>query len=370
MNQVLGCVRCRIEILRWPRDMRPSCPQCQATMTMIDSLDSSPRASGLTGHSRGAAPSTVQKGRGLPSVAGAKVTEKLPSVAFSPPLTVEAMLSGGGSALGLSAVTSYMTCPEMFRLRQMRVRRRRRETQIDGPYVMDSALDFGVLIHTLRATRLAHGQDGAMWLVNHLNIDEMNRLKAINILKMYDHFFPLGLDPWDVLGIEVEVVSDIGDGHGGSLLRSVRYDTVIRHRTDGALFSFECKTAARSGSGVMEQYSPQKFTHAALWNSNPNLVAQHGVMAGTLYDMIVKTEVPKCDRHGPFYTSKLNQQRGIEFLRLPDQVPYPTNADGSATRMLNACWGRYSPCEYIMLCHEGAHGDYEVAPRPDPTDIE
>jgi hypothetical protein len=100
----------------------------------------------------------------------------------------------------------------------------------------------------------------------------------------------------------------------------------------------------------------------ALWNSNAALVAKYGPMKGVLYDMMIKTKVPQADRHGPFYVSKLQQTRALEYLRLPDQLAFPvlTSATGpSYPRFLHSCWGRFKPCPYVNLCHDNSVGEYE-----------
>jgi hypothetical protein len=104
------------------------------------------------------------------------------------------------------------------------------------------------------------------------------------------------------------------------------------------------------------------MSHVALWNSNPALVQKYGPMKGVLYDMMIKTKVPQADRHGPFYVSKLQQTRALEYLRLPEQIEFPvlTSTTGPAyPRFLHSCWGRFKPCPYINLCHDNSVGEYE-----------
>ena len=52
-----------------------------------------------------------------PVVNGPGVTKELPPLGYKIPNSIEEILSGGASALGLSAVTDYLTCPERSRLR-------------------------------------------------------------------------------------------------------------------------------------------------------------------------------------------------------------------------------------------------------------
>lgn len=357
--QVPGCVYCRIEIMRWPDHLPKNCPSCREPFAMINTSTGSPSGFGSTVHRPEEADAPVEGQRGAQRQAGVKVTEALPPVTFTPPADALSMFKGGASTMGLSWTSTYLSCPEQARLKALGVKPKKRETVEDGPVVLDEPTDFGQLMHTIRATRIVWGQDAALWLLNSYNIDEASRFKALSLIKLYDHLFPLPAEPFEYIGVEAEVVTDIGDGQGGSMFRSVRYDSVIRF-PNGDIFSFECKTTARSGENQLSQYTAQSFTHTALWNANPNLVAQHGPMRGTIYDLMVKTETPQCDRLRPRYVSKLQQQRAIEYLRLAESIQFPRNADGSFPRMLNSCWGRYRPCVFINLCHENAHGEYEI----------
>lgn len=274
------------------------------------------------------------------------------------------MLAGGSSAVGLSAISTYLACPEQQRLQRLGVRRKRREELLDDYLdISEDDLAFGTLIHTLRAIRLVYGQQWALYWLEKINIDEASRTRASLIWKVYDNLYPLGGDPFDYLGVEVEVRTEIPDGKGGVVLRSVRYDSVIRAKSDGAIFSFEAKTSSRSGATALNAYNLQSYTHAALWNANAFLVAKYGRMQGTIYDLIVKTEVPKCERIGPKYTSKLAQQRALEYLALPERLAFPVGKDGSMPRFMHTCWGRWRPCPFIGGCHDGAWGDYEQINR-------
>lgn len=290
------------------------------------------------------------------------VTVDLPPIRYQIPKSIEEVLGRKGSALGLSVVSEYLVCPEAARLRGMGVRKKVREIDLDVVVdLSENALAFGAMMHALRAVRIVHSMDAAIECLLSFRIDEASKRKAFNILRVYDNLFPKQAEPFEYLGVEVEVVSDIGDGRGGSLLRSVRYDSVVRAKDDGAIFSLECKTSSRSGKNALSAHTLQKFSHPALWNSNPHLVSRYGQMRGTIYDLIVKTEVPSVDRIGPHYASSLHQKLAIDYLRLPERIRFPVNEDGSYPRLLHACYGRFRPCDYVGLCHEAAYGDYEVA---------
>lgn len=289
-----------------------------------------------------------------------ELTTALPPIGYTPPATIEEIMSTGGSFAGLSAVSSFLSCPEASRLRAAGVRRRKRELDLDFVDLSEDPLGFGSLMHALRATRLMYGLQNTLGYLWTLKIDEDSRLKANNIMRLYDQSYPLGSDPFEYLGIEVEVISDIRDASSTrSCIRSVRYDTVIRMKDDGAIFSFECKTAGRSGENQLSQYWPQAMSHTTLWNSSPEIVAKYGPMRGTIYDLWIKTEVPKCERIGPRYVSKLHQKLATDYLRLPEAVHLPISPDGSYPRFLHNCWGKFRPCEYISLCHDDARGDFD-----------
>lgn len=299
-----------------------------------------------------------------------ETTSTLPPLSAPIPATVEEILEGGSSSAGMSAVTAFLTCPEASRLRAAGVRKKR-DTFEDGLglHDLEAATDFGSVAHAIRAVRIVHGQAKAIECLEALNLTEAARTKLKSLFLVYDSIFPLAAEPFDYLGVEVEVVTDVAAPGQKPCLRTVRYDSLVYYRpggltTQGAegVYSFECKTSSRADQGALAAYMPQRMSHAALWNNNPALVAKYGPMRGVLYDMLIKTKVPQADRHGPFYVSKLQQQRALEYLRLPEQVAFPvlTSSTGpSYPRFLHSCWGRFSPCEYVNLCHEDSRGEYE-----------
>lgn len=272
--------------------------------------------------------------------------------------------------MGMSAVTGYLSCPEAARLRAAGVRRKQ-ETFDDGLRIHDleEATDFGSVAHAIRAVRVCHGQEEALATINRLNLTEEARLKLRSLFLVYDNLYPLHEEPFQYIGIETEVVTDIGDGAGGPCLRTVRYDSLAYYRPGGlttagaeGIYSFECKTSSRADQNALAAYMPQRFSHVALWNANPALVSKYGPMRGVIYDMMIKTKVPQADRHGPFYVSRLQQQRALEYLRLPEKIQFPvlTSSTGSSyPRFLHSCWGRFKPCQYVNLCHEDSQNEYE-----------
>jgi hypothetical protein len=297
-------------------------------------------------------------------------TTQLPAISFNPPPTVEEILSGGSSLAGMSAVSSFLQCPEASRLHSLGVKRKRAEVE-EGPGIWDleEATDFGSVAHAVRATRIVYGQDTALAYINHLNLTEEARTRMRGLFLVYDSLFPLAEDPFKYIGVEVEVVTDVAAPGYKPILRTVRYDSLIYyapggHTTPGAegIYSFECKTSSRSDQNALSAYMPQRMSHMALWNNNAALVAKYGPMRGVIYDMMIKTKVPQADRHGPFYVSKLQQTRALEYLRLPEQIAFPvlTSATGPAyPRFLHSCWGRFKPCPYVNLCHDNSVGEYE-----------
>lgn len=292
-----------------------------------------------------------------------EVTKVLPAFGFTIPKTVAEICSRGGSAAGYSAVSNYMSCPEKSRLNSLGVRPKPKLLPADDsgiPDEIEDARTWGSIIHALRATRLAYGQERALALIEELDLAALDKLKLKSIWLIYDSQFPLLAEPFKYLGVEVEVVSDIALPGDAPRLRSVIYDSVILIPDvsgNNALFSFECKSAKRSGQ--FSEYTGQFMTQTAFWNANPHLVEAYGPMKGVVIDAVIKTEVPKCERLGPRYIDSLMQRRALEYARLPESVHFPVGPDGAYPRMLHTCWGRFRPCEFIGGCHEDAWGDYE-----------
>lgn len=280
---------------------------------------------------------------------------------FKIPTTLEEMLSQGGSIAGFSAVSSFLGCPERARLKGIGVHKRSKEMITEGAFELDE-LAYGTLIHACLAARVVHGMAAAEWLLKILNLMDDDRTRAQSLMRTYDQTFDLASEPFKYIGVEAEVFTDVGDGLGGSIVRSVRYDTVVQYQRVGAspmCFSLENKTAAKGGNTVADQYMPQFASQVTLWNSNPHLVQQYGPMVGVIPNMLIKTTVPRAERYAPRYISRFLQHRATEYLRLPEKINFPINSDGSSPRMLHSCWGRYRPCDYLSLCWEGSIGDYE-----------
>ncbi len=246
-------------------------------------------------------------------------------------------------------------------MKALRVHRKSKDSIIEGNVELDE-LAYGSVIHACVAARAVHGMQAAEWLLNKLELLEDDRVRGISMMRTYDQQFPLVDEPFKYIGIEAEVFTDIGDGLGGSIVRSVRYDSVVQYQRVGAspmCFSLENKTAAKGGNTVADQYMPQFASQVTLWNANPNLVRQYGPMVGVIPNMLIKTQVPRAERYAPRYISRFLQYRVMQYLRLPEKINYPIEHDGTSPRMFHTCYGRYRPCEYLSLCWEGAVGDYE-----------
>lgn len=287
------------------------------------------------------------------------VTITLPPVGYDFPPSLAAVLDSSGSAAGYSAVSSWLTCPEQARLRGLGLSKR------PDTYAKDKldALTFGTIAHAMRAVRLAHGHLAMQqwfWAVIGPEIPRPDADKLDMMFRIYESVWPLSADAWQVLGIEVEVLTNIdgivGPSCGRPVVRTVRYDTVIKH-PDGNVYSWEAKTAARSSN--MEQHNPQAMVQCAIWNANAALVSQHGEMRGVLFDEYVKTETPRVDRIGPKYFSRAQQAMALRYLLLAESVKYPVDAvTGRYPQMLHACWGKYAPCQFLAGCHDDAWGEY------------
>ena len=300
-------------------------------------------------------------------------TVELPPLQYKIPATVEEMLEQGSSKLGFSTVSTYLECPERSRLRALGIRQKRTES-----FEFDSLneLGFGTLIHTLLPVRAVYGMDTALWMLGEcdreggvlaagesrpLILHPDNQLKALTILRHYDATFPLEEEPFEYLGVEAEVASAFPAPDGRFVVRTVKYDALVRMKSDGAIFSLEHKTSARKITGA--SYTAQMLAQQTVWNVNEALVARYGPMRGVILDVMTKTTVPSCERLGPFYFSPLQEEKMRWYLSLPERVTWPVNPNGSHPMMAHACWGKYRPCEFINLCWEGADGDYEQVMR-------
>lgn len=300
-------------------------------------------------------------------------TVELPPLQYKIPHTVEEMLEQGSSSLGFSTVSTYLECPERSRLRALGVRQKRYES-----FEFDSLneLGFGTLIHTLLPVRAVYGMTAAMCLLGGkaaligtadsyggpvLALHPDDLLKALTILRHYDATFPPEEEPFEYLGVEAEVASALSAPDGRSVVRTVKYDALVRMKSDGAIFSLEHKTSARKITGA--SYTAQMMAQQTVWNANEALVSRYGPMRGVILDVMTKTAVPSCERIGPFYFSPRQEEKMRWYLSLPERVTWPVNPNGSHPMMAHACWGKYRPCEYINLCWEDADGDYEQVTR-------
>lgn len=305
-----------------------------------------------------------------PIKASDAVTTDIPPVGFKIPMTLDEMFAPGGSKYGHSMVSSYLSCPERARLNALRIIRKRGipiDPEYEVPVELD-ALGYGTLIHALMAIRKVYGMKTAMdWLAWLPKLGSETRMNALHLMKTWDYEFPMP-EAKELLGVEVEVYTDIGDGRGGPLIRTVRYDELSRRPALGGGFeviSNEHKSMASSpGQNGVNQYLSQMMTQVKLWNGNPSLVEKYGRMAGVEIDCLIKTKVPKAQRSGVIEINQFMEDRITEYLRLPEQIAYPRAADGGYPRMLHSCFGKYSPCSYIDLCLRGHSNLYEQKQDP------
>lgn len=298
------------------------------------------------------------------------VTTTLPPFGYDVPRSLDEIFGEGPSSVGYHSTSDFLECPERARLKALHVRRKPKVGE--SPHL--NALQLGAVIHALLATRVAYGQAMAeAALVSRyslppdvappLDLWEEDRIKILNIMRMYDYTFPLDREPFQYIGIETPIFTDVGEP-GRPCIKSAKYDKLIRAADAQGypvVFSLEHKTAARGGAAAMNVYLPQASVQAAIWNCNKALVEQYGYMPGIIFDVIVKSTVPQCERHAPRYISRLEMQRAIEYLRLSDQIQFPVNADGTHYRAIHACWGKFQPCPYIGICWGGSYGEYEQA---------
>ncbi len=266
----------------------------------------------------------------------------------------------GSSVAGLSATTAWIGCPRYVELKALGVRRCPTNAELEGVVALPPA-SFGTMMHALRSERLLYGPQAHYQLLESWRSEMVleDYLKALQLWQTYDAMFPWGRDPFEYLGVECEVRTPLQLWNGSWVLKTVRYDSVIRY-PDGSIYSFECKTSAKGGSGALRPYLIQGMTHSGLWNANPWLTAKYGQMQGSLFDMLVKTKEPDCDRI-PEYFSRHQQKRALLFMCAPQQSVHFTRSpvDGKLPEMFGHCYGHWRPCDYIGLCHEEAYGSYQ-----------
>ncbi len=365
-NPPLWCPKCQIEVLQSPK---PVCPECEGPLEKMPTLNDPMIVPMPPAPEPPPAPKALE------------VTAKPIHMAFEAPRSIQAMLDEGGPSLaGYSAVSSFLSCPERARLKSLGIRPKRAPLLVNGQAVIAplDALGYGSLWHVLMALRAynyAYGFDGQQCAVDQLewygqhDLHPDSKMKALSALKIYDQAFPFQADPLQYIGVECDVVSDIGvrdpfTHQWRPLLRTVRYDAVVRvMQADGTwsrgVFSLERKTSASGSRSSLDSYMPQFWVQTALWNANPYLVATYGPMEGVINDVVTKTIVPQAFRIGPHYVTSLQQKRALAYLRYTDTVRFPVEEDGSFPMFLHTCWGRFGACSYIGLCHEEEFASYE-----------
>lgn len=292
-------------------------------------------------------------------------TVELPPLGFDAPETIDEICSQGPSEVGNSAVAGWLSCQERARLHSLGVRRKRR-VAIEGVIAPLDELAFGSLYHAISATRTMYGQLAAeRYLEDCLKpqLAAEDALLAFHMLRMNDASYPLDRDAeqFEYLGVEVNVATNIKTREGEPLLRTVRYDKIIRLHSDmrgPGVYSLEVKTSSKHGESSLSVYMPQRVGHYTIWNSNAALVKCYGPMHGVIFEQVSKTKIPQCERFGPYYPSKHQMRLYTNYLRLPEETSYPIYDDGSYPRQLHSCFGHFRPCEFLSLCWDNAIGDY------------
>lgn len=274
--------------------------------------------------------------------------------------------SSSGSVAGLSATTAFLGCPRYTELRALGVKQKPTNAELEGPVELP-AMYFGTMMHALRSERLLYGPQAHYALLEfwrpELVIEDY--LKALSMWQVYDVMFPWGRDPFEYLGVECEVRTPLQLWNGEWVIKTVRYDSVIRY-PDGSVYSFECKTTGKGGYGALRPYLVQGMTHSGLWNANPWLVSRYGRMAGSLFDLLVKSKDRKTGEVGdadriPEYFSNYQQQRALLYMCSPQQsVSFQRSpVDGKMPEFFHHCYGYWRPCEFVGICHDQSYGAYQ-----------
>lgn len=280
-----------------------------------------------------------------------------------PPSFREMIDSGSASAAGYHAVSQWLTCPEKSRLHAIGIQRlgKGREASEFWEDAELNALDYGSLIHCLRAIRIVYGHERMLIVLYNWRgeLPPKSYLKALLGFQVYEQMFPRNPDKFTYLSAENIVYSDVG----GGIVRTVRYDAIVSAQTEDdpnahGVYSFELKTAARTGG--LSAYMPQAMVQQAVWNANAELVAAHGPMLGVIFDVMVKTKLPTVERD-VFLFTKEQEKMALEYMGYPESpfgVQYKLLPDGTFPKMLHACWDRWGVCTYKDLCHDDMRGSY------------
>jgi hypothetical protein len=339
------CQTCKVEVFLGPDE----CPECKGPLVNFNTP----------------APDYLAAAAArLATPEGPEAISPYGHLFYEPPRTVDEIFASQPSPAGHSAVSTYLACPENSRLRSLNVVRKINPENEGIVFELD-ALGYGTLIHGLLGERVVRGYRASMALLDaFVGLHPEDHLRARALVTAYDSVFPLDKDPFEYLGVEVQVATDIGDGRGGSLIRTVRYDTIVRFPGENRVFSLENKTSASRSEHALKSYAPQFWVQQALWNSNPACVATWGPMEGVIGNVLVKTKVPDAYRTFPYVATNLQMTRALEYLRMPAYIPMPAQADGSYPRFLHTCWSRWGPCRFVDLCHEGLHNLFEVRVPP------
>lgn len=294
-------------------------------------------------------------------------TTELPPLGFDVPTTIAEIASQGGSEIGNSAVATWLSCPEHARLRALGVVRKVKPTP-EGLIRPLEATEFGSVFHAISSVRTVYGHDVAKQYLEEClkpQLASEDYLLAFHLLATTDIAYPLARDAqqFEVLGVECTVRTAIRGFGGEKLIRTVRYDRVIRLLSDSlrgrGVYSLELKTDSNSGESALQKYTPQRCWQQAIWNANAALVGRYGPMHGVIFEQAAKTKIPKVERYGPYCASKHQEAMMLDYMRLPEAITYPVMPDGEHyPRMLHTCFGRYGWCPHASLCWEKAVGDY------------
>jgi hypothetical protein len=303
------------------------------------------------------APISTETGEEAPVVTmGRSLTVELPPLGFEIPADLASMLETSGSEIGYSAVSGYLTCPEKSRLRAQlkRIPIVPSGSGSDGPAIRNlAAAEYGTFIHAMLSIRVCYGTEQMLQALDFYGqwMYPEDKMKATNLLMTYDNVYPLDKEPFEYIGCEVEVYTDIGGA-----VRTARYDKIVKYQSGVA--SLEHKTASSASPSAMDQYRPQFMTQMVIWNANQALVDKYGPMISVIADQLAKTVVPQVHRQN-FPFEKHHYKIVQEFLKIPEQVTFQPNPDGSYPRFLHNCYGKYQPCEFIPLCWENLAHLYE-----------
>lgn len=282
--------------------------------------------------------------------------------------TLADLCKGGSSGFGWSHNSQMPTCPEKYRLAEVKSLE---FTPYDQTMKLN-ALSFGILWHWLLEGH--HNKKNPLPVLQRMqgipreDLDHITTMFLLYKRKYTKH-------PFKILATECRIQVPV-DGvllmQNGKLTKktqpySVRYDGIIQYES-GAIYSFEHKTARNVTGTTSAEWFTNSSIHGQVdtWNRHP-ISKVLGPMAGVLMDITTKEKETEFQRI-PLYISELQRAmhwRNLKWwLGLRNQLLTTLGPDAVWPQSNTSCFGRYGPCAFLAHCHRGVETRLRVKPKP------